>query len=253
MVVPKGAQRQEDAADWMNFVYDPENAARITEWVGYISPVKGVREVLEAAGGDSAAVAEEPLVFPDDDTLSASACLRPARAEGRDRDPDPIQRPHGVSFGRYRLHRSPQGQVRALRAAQPGDALAAPLLHRAHGHAAEDRALDQAGPVAAGLQLRLELVELLRLGRPVLRRAHPLLHYAGIATSSASSSATRSPTSSPSRPGSGATCCSASSWSRSSRRSCCGRSRGRRSSARAGRSSGSSTRSTSRASPTRSG
>jgi spermidine/putrescine transport system substrate-binding protein len=70
MVVPKGAQRPEDAAAWMNFVYDPENAARITEWVGYISPVKGVREVLEAAGGDSAAVAEEPLVFPDDDTQS---------------------------------------------------------------------------------------------------------------------------------------------------------------------------------------
>ena len=34
----------------MNYVYDPENAARITEWVQYISPVKGVQEALEARG-----------------------------------------------------------------------------------------------------------------------------------------------------------------------------------------------------------
>ena len=68
MVVPNGAQHPDDAAAWMNFVYEPENAARITEWVGYISPVKGVREVLDKAGGDSRAVAEDPLVFPDDAT-----------------------------------------------------------------------------------------------------------------------------------------------------------------------------------------
>lgn len=68
MVIPKGAVRKEDGEAWMNFVYDPENAARITEWVGYISPVKGVKEVLEAAGGDSAELAENPLVFVDDET-----------------------------------------------------------------------------------------------------------------------------------------------------------------------------------------
>jgi hypothetical protein len=32
--------------------------------------VKGVREVLEKRGGDSAALAENPLLFPDDETLS---------------------------------------------------------------------------------------------------------------------------------------------------------------------------------------
>ena len=52
----------------MNFVYDPEHAARITDWVGYISPVRACRYLPEAAGGDSAAVAEDPLVFPDDET-----------------------------------------------------------------------------------------------------------------------------------------------------------------------------------------
>jgi spermidine/putrescine transport system substrate-binding protein len=68
MVIPKGAIRKEDGERWMNFVYDPENAARITEWVGFISPVKGVKEVLEGEGGDSAELAENPLVFVDDET-----------------------------------------------------------------------------------------------------------------------------------------------------------------------------------------
>jgi spermidine/putrescine transport system substrate-binding protein len=70
MVVPKGAPNVAAAAKWMDFVYDPENAARITEYVQYLSPVKGVREVLEAAGGDAAALADNVLLFPDDETTS---------------------------------------------------------------------------------------------------------------------------------------------------------------------------------------
>jgi len=70
MVVPKGAANVAAAAKWMDFIYDPANAARITEYVQYLSPVKGVREALEAAGGDAAALAENPLLFPDDATSS---------------------------------------------------------------------------------------------------------------------------------------------------------------------------------------
>ncbi|HEX8003047.1 MAG TPA: spermidine/putrescine ABC transporter substrate-binding protein [Mycobacteriales bacterium] len=68
MVVPKGAKNVASAGDWMNFVYDPENAARITRSVQYISPVVGVREVLERAGGESAKLADNPVLFPDDAT-----------------------------------------------------------------------------------------------------------------------------------------------------------------------------------------
>lgn len=53
----------------MDYVYDPENAARITEFVQYISPVKGVREALQAKGGDAAKLADSPLLFPDEATL----------------------------------------------------------------------------------------------------------------------------------------------------------------------------------------
>ena len=47
MVIPKGSQNIDAAAQWMNFVYDPVQAAQITAWVGYVSPVDGVREELE--------------------------------------------------------------------------------------------------------------------------------------------------------------------------------------------------------------
>ena len=65
MVIPKGALYQRAAADWMNFVYDPANAARITQAVGYISPVIGVRDELARLGGDAAELANDPILFPD--------------------------------------------------------------------------------------------------------------------------------------------------------------------------------------------
>ena len=68
MVIPKGAANVAGAGDWMNFAYDPANAARITVGVQYISPVLGVREALAEMGGDAAALADNPILFPDDET-----------------------------------------------------------------------------------------------------------------------------------------------------------------------------------------
>jgi spermidine/putrescine transport system substrate-binding protein len=70
MVISKGSPNRVAAARWMNYVYDPENAAKITAWVQYISPVKGVKEALIAQGEEGAALAESPLLFPDEETLS---------------------------------------------------------------------------------------------------------------------------------------------------------------------------------------
>lgn len=61
MVIPKGALYQRAAADWMNFVYDPVNAARITQSVQYISPVLGVQELVGP-------LAANPILFPDAET-----------------------------------------------------------------------------------------------------------------------------------------------------------------------------------------
>ena len=69
MVVPKGARNVAQAAEWMNFVYDPVQAAQITAWVGYVSPVEGVREELEKIDPD---LANDPLIFPDEATLAGT-------------------------------------------------------------------------------------------------------------------------------------------------------------------------------------
>ncbi|MDQ3468888.1 MAG: spermidine/putrescine ABC transporter substrate-binding protein [Actinomycetota bacterium] len=66
MVMPKGGANAAAVAQWMNFVYDPVQAAQITAWVQFVSPVAGVQE--EVAKLD-AALAESTLLFPDDETL----------------------------------------------------------------------------------------------------------------------------------------------------------------------------------------
>lgn len=68
MVIPKGAANIAAAGTWMDYVYDPTNAARITAWVQYISPVIGVREELQRLGGEAAELARNPILFPDDET-----------------------------------------------------------------------------------------------------------------------------------------------------------------------------------------
>ena len=67
MVMPKGAVNRDAAAKWMDYVYDPVQAAQITAWVQFVSPVTGVQE--EVAKLD-AELAESPLLFPDEETLS---------------------------------------------------------------------------------------------------------------------------------------------------------------------------------------
>jgi spermidine/putrescine transport system substrate-binding protein len=66
MVMPRGARQREEAAAWMNFVYDPANAARIAAVVNYISPVQGVRPIL-AANPATEPLSRNPLMFPDAD------------------------------------------------------------------------------------------------------------------------------------------------------------------------------------------
>ncbi len=66
MVIPKGADNAVAAAAWMNFVYDPVQAAQLTAYVQYVSPVVGVKEELVKLGGDFAALADNPLLFPTD-------------------------------------------------------------------------------------------------------------------------------------------------------------------------------------------
>ena len=78
MAIPKGAAHPNAALEMMNYVYDPEIAAQITEYVNYIAAVPGAQEIIlqhaeEAESEEDAeyyrAVAESPLVFPTEDML----------------------------------------------------------------------------------------------------------------------------------------------------------------------------------------
>jgi len=68
MVIPNGASNAKGAAEWMNAFYDPALAARNTEFVQYISPVLGVQDELRQLGAAGRSLADNPLLFPDDET-----------------------------------------------------------------------------------------------------------------------------------------------------------------------------------------
>jgi spermidine/putrescine transport system substrate-binding protein len=81
MAIPKGAAHPNAALAMMDYVYDPEVAALIAEWVNYITPVPGAQEIILQHADDAEAeddaetaeylrtVAESPLVFPTQEML----------------------------------------------------------------------------------------------------------------------------------------------------------------------------------------
>jgi spermidine/putrescine transport system substrate-binding protein len=73
MAIPMHAEHPTDAHEWIDFVYQPDIAARITEWVWYESPVAGVQELIqEHAKKDRSLkpVADSDLVWPTEDVLA---------------------------------------------------------------------------------------------------------------------------------------------------------------------------------------
>jgi spermidine/putrescine transport system substrate-binding protein len=80
MVMPKGAPHRNAAAAWMNFVYDPVNAARIAAVVNYISPVQGVQTIL-ARDPATAPLSRNPQMFPDASMRARLYSFGPLSAE----------------------------------------------------------------------------------------------------------------------------------------------------------------------------
>ena len=66
MLIPTGGDVF-TASTWMNFVYDPKIAAQIEDYVNYICPVDGARDVLLKM---DPSVAKNTLIFPTDEMLS---------------------------------------------------------------------------------------------------------------------------------------------------------------------------------------
>jgi spermidine/putrescine transport system substrate-binding protein len=78
MQIPVGAPHAFTAQKMIDFVYQPEVQADITEYVNYICPVEGVKEILTQR---DPAIGENQLIFPDEQTLSDAFIMRQLKPE----------------------------------------------------------------------------------------------------------------------------------------------------------------------------
>jgi spermidine/putrescine transport system substrate-binding protein len=67
MMVPAKTAHVYAAEAMMNYLYEPEVAAKLAIYVNYLPPVKGVQEIVERTEPD---IANNPLIFPPDDVRS---------------------------------------------------------------------------------------------------------------------------------------------------------------------------------------
>ena len=82
MAIPAGAPNTAAALEFMNFAYEPEVQADIAEFVNYVTPVDGVKEILaEARSG----AGREPADLP---RRGVHRRLRPVPAEPPGDDAD---------------------------------------------------------------------------------------------------------------------------------------------------------------------
>jgi len=78
MAVPKGSPNKVLAQKWIEFYYDPINAATIEAYVNYVCPVKGARDVMLTIDAD---LANNPLIFPPPDYLARLHQFRSTTAD----------------------------------------------------------------------------------------------------------------------------------------------------------------------------
>jgi spermidine/putrescine transport system substrate-binding protein len=72
-VIPIGSTRKANAEKLIDYYYEPEVAAEVAAWVNYITPVQGAKE---AAAKIDPKLAENQLIFPDEETLSKVKIFR---------------------------------------------------------------------------------------------------------------------------------------------------------------------------------
>ena len=72
MIVPNKADHKANAEAWMDFYYDPQNAAELAAWVNYICPVQGAQEAMEKL---DPSLVDNQLIFPGEDLLAQTYSL----------------------------------------------------------------------------------------------------------------------------------------------------------------------------------
>ena len=120
-LIPIGTDKADLATEWINFFYDPKNAAVLTAGIQYVSPVAGTGDALTAMGGDAAKLVENPLVVPTPEFLDATERLRHARRGRRGEVRQAVLRDprrgltRGTSGHRGRASRREDGTVEVAR------------------------------------------------------------------------------------------------------------------------------------------
>ncbi|WP_159773509.1 polyamine ABC transporter substrate-binding protein [Streptomyces sp. HM190] len=77
LMIPDLARHKTNAERLVDHYYDPEVAAELAAWVTYVCPVPAARDVLASAPDEeTAALADDPLIFPDDTMRSRLAIAR---------------------------------------------------------------------------------------------------------------------------------------------------------------------------------
>ncbi len=69
-MIPVSSEKPDLASEWINFFYDPVNAALLTSFIQYVSPVQGTADELIKLGGDAAKLVDDPLVNPTEAVLA---------------------------------------------------------------------------------------------------------------------------------------------------------------------------------------
>ncbi|WP_433858487.1 polyamine ABC transporter substrate-binding protein [Streptomyces kronopolitis] len=77
LLIPNLAAHKRSAERLIDYYYEPAVAAELAAWVNYVCPVPAAREVLASSKDkDRAALAEDPLIFPDDSMRKRLAIAR---------------------------------------------------------------------------------------------------------------------------------------------------------------------------------
>jgi len=72
-LVPIGSPRKTNAETLMNYYYEPEVAAEVAAWVNFITPVVGAQEAAAAIDPE---LADNQLIFPNEETLANAYVFR---------------------------------------------------------------------------------------------------------------------------------------------------------------------------------
>ncbi len=77
LMIPDLAAHKTNAERLVDYYYAPEVAAKLAAWVNYVCPVPAAQDILASSRDkDTAALAENPLIFPDSTMRSRLAIAR---------------------------------------------------------------------------------------------------------------------------------------------------------------------------------